>query len=123
MFRRRHFLLAACATLLTAAPATAGMPAPLPLEPEEVIRKVLRLDESALARLQAISFFLLGIVTAALVVRWLWNALQRDFPALPRLTFGKALAGVLLWGLLFVVVPTMISGARELMTPGAWQKQ
>jgi hypothetical protein len=30
--------------------------------------------------------------------------------------------GVLLWGLLFVIVLTMISGARELMTPGAWQK-
>jgi len=101
----------------------AGMPTPLPLEPDEVMRKVFRLDESALARLQAISFFLFGIVAAALIVRWLWNVLQRDFPALPRLTFGKALAGVLLWGLLFVVVLTMISGARELMTPGAWQKQ
>jgi hypothetical protein len=30
---------------------------------------------------------------------------------------------VLLWGLLFVIVLTMISGARELMTPGAWRKQ
>jgi hypothetical protein len=30
---------------------------------------------------------------------------------------------VILWGLLFVVVLTMISGARELMTPGAWRKQ
>src|SRR5262249_35186152 len=27
------------------------------------------------------------------------------------------------WGLLFVLVLTMISGARELMTPGAWEKQ
>jgi hypothetical protein len=30
---------------------------------------------------------------------------------------------VALWGLLFVLVLTMISGARELMTPGAWEKQ
>ncbi|MEX2173364.1 MAG: hypothetical protein WD872_03320 [Pirellulaceae bacterium] len=30
---------------------------------------------------------------------------------------------VALWGLLFVIVLTMISGARELMTPGAWEKQ
>jgi hypothetical protein len=30
---------------------------------------------------------------------------------------------VALWGLLFVLVLTMISGARELMTPGAWRKQ
>jgi hypothetical protein len=29
----------------------------------------------------------------------------------------------LLWGLLFVIVLAMISGARELMTPGAWQKR
>ena len=29
----------------------------------------------------------------------------------------------MLWGLSFVIVLTMISGARELMTPGAWQKQ
>src|SRR5262249_55804861 len=28
-----------------------------------------------------------------------------------------------LWGLLFLLVLTMISGARELMTPGAWEKQ
>jgi hypothetical protein len=26
------------------------------------------------------------------------------------------------WGLLFLVVLTMISGARELLTPGAWEK-
>lgn len=30
---------------------------------------------------------------------------------------------VVLWGLLFIVVLAMISGARELMTPGAWEKQ
>jgi len=41
---------------------------------------------------------------------------------LPRLSFGRALAGVILWGLLFFIVLTMISGARELMTPGAWKK-
>jgi hypothetical protein len=53
----------------------------------------------------------------------LWNSLQRDFPRLPRLSFSRALAGVVLWGLLFIIVLTMISGARELMTPGAWQRQ
>jgi hypothetical protein len=29
---------------------------------------------------------------------------------------------VTLWGLLFLLILTMISGARELMTPGAWEK-
>lgn len=81
------------------------------------------LSELGRLRLESISFFLLGLVVAAGVVRGLWNSLQRDFPRLPRLTFGKALTVVVLWGLLFVVVLTMISGARELMTPGAWQKQ
>jgi hypothetical protein len=94
------------------------MPAPLPSNPEQV----LRLNDSAGARLQTISFFLAGLLLCAAVVRWLWNYLQRDFPGLPRLSYGKALAGVLLWGLLFVIVLTMISGARELMTPGAWRK-
>src|SRR5262249_48621361 len=42
---------------------------------------------------------------------------------LPRLSYGKALGLVSLWGLLFVLVLTMISGARELMTPGAWKKE
>jgi hypothetical protein len=98
------------------------MASPLPTEPEEY-RKVLRLDSSAGERLQAISFFVLGLLLCAAAVRWLWNSLQRDFPALPRLGYGRALAGVLLWGLLFVVVLTMIAGARELMTPGAWRKQ
>jgi hypothetical protein len=32
------------------------------------------------------------------------------------------LAVVLLWGLALAVVLTMIAGARELLTPGAWQK-
>jgi hypothetical protein len=116
-------ILALCCLLLLALPAPAGMPSPLPTEPEYVVRKVLRLDDTPLKRLQAISFFLLVFVLSAVVVRWLWNYFQRDFPKLPRLSFGKALAGVFLWGLLFVVVLTMISGARELMTPGAWKKQ
>ena len=49
--------------------------------------------------------------------------MQRDFPKLPRLTFFKACGVVLMWGLLSIIVLTMISGARELMTPGAWVKQ
>jgi hypothetical protein len=101
--------------------ATAGMPSPLPTDVERYL--VWRVNDSILGRVQAISFFLLALLICTAVVRWLWNALQKDFPLLPRLSYGKALAGVLLWGLLFIIVLTMISGARELMTPGAWQKQ
>ena len=107
--------------LLLAVPASAlaGMPAPLPVEPE----RITRLGDSPIARLQTISFFLLAFFLSAFAVRVVWNYLQRDFPILPRLSYGRAVVGVLLVGLLFVVVLTMISGARELMTPGAWRKQ
>src|SRR5262249_45662747 len=98
---------------------TAGMPSPLPEHPDQV----LRLTEPVVMRLQTISFFLAGLLVCAAVVRWLWNGLCKDFPKLPRLTYLRALGAVLLWGLLFVIVLTMISGARELMTPGAWKKQ
>ncbi len=97
----------------------AGMGTPLPTD----TAFVRRLNDSVLFRLQAISFFLAVLSLCALAVQRLWNLLRRDFPRLPRLSYGKALAGVFLWGLLFVIVLAMISGARELMTPGAWQKQ
>ena len=45
------------------------------------------------------------------------------FPNLPKLNFWRALGLTVLWGLLFMVVLTMISGGRELMTPGAWDRQ
>jgi hypothetical protein len=41
----------------------------------------------------------------------------------PWISYPKALGVVVLWGLLFSVVLAMISGARELMTPGAWEQQ
>lgn len=98
--------------------ALAGMPSALP----EDFETVLRLRESPHQRFQAISFFLMGIFVSTLVVQFLWNFVAKDFPRLPRLTFFRALSVVFLWGLLFVIVLTMISGARELMTPGAWKK-
>lgn len=73
-------------------------------------------------RLSTISFFLLLVVLSAIGIRFLWNSVRRDFQKLPVMSFRGALTGVLLWGLVFVVVLTMISGARELMTPGAWVK-
>ena len=96
----------------------AGMPVILP----EDLPTFLRLNDEPHQRLQAISFFLLGIAATAFAVKLLWNTLARDIPALPRLSLSKAFSVVVLSGLMFVVVLTMISGARELMTPGAWQK-
>jgi len=73
--------------------------------------------------LQGISFFVAGLLLSAWVVKGLWGVLRKDLAWLPPLGYGRALSLVVLWGLLFVVVLTMISGARELMTPGAWKKQ
>jgi hypothetical protein len=83
----------------------------------------ITLTDVARLRIQTISFFLAGFLLSAWVIQLLWNRLGKDFTFLPRLSYGKAVGVVVLWGLLFLLVLTMISGARELMTPGAWEKQ
>ncbi|HEX4795282.1 MAG TPA: hypothetical protein VH370_15915 [Humisphaera sp.] len=85
------------------------MPAPF------VLRDVPRM------RIETISFFLLLFFGSAKLIQWIWNGLRSSFAGLPRLSYGKSLGLTFLWGMLFMVVLTMISGARELMTPGAWE--
>jgi hypothetical protein len=113
ILKRFHLLfrtILALLLVLAAAPtARAGMPAPFVL------------TERAAARFDTLSFFLLVFVLSALAIRFLWNALARDISVLPRLSYLGALAFTFLWGLLFILVLTMISGARELLTPGAWE--
>jgi hypothetical protein len=82
----------------------------------------ITLTDLARMRVQTISFFLVCFLASSWAIQRIWNSLARDFRRLPRLSYGKALGLVTLWGLLFVLVLTMISGARELMTPGAWKK-
>lgn len=119
----RPRMVALLAGLLLAAAwppsAWAGMASPLPSD----VLRTLRLTESAHARFQAISFFLVVLLGSALVVRWMWNRLAQDSARLPRLSYAKSLAVVTLWGLGVLVVLTMIAATRELMTPGVWQKQ
>jgi hypothetical protein len=74
-------------------------------------------------RVQAISFFLLVLLLSPLAACWLWNSLGRDFPRLPRISYAKSLVLVAIWGLLSLVVLTMIATTREMMTPGSWRKQ
>lgn len=100
------------------AAAIAGMPAPLPVDP----KRTFRLTDLAALRLQSISFFILLFFLSAFSLWLIWKWLRKDFPVLPRLSFPRAVAAVFLWGLLFVIVLAMISGARELMTPGAWKR-
>ncbi len=80
-------------------------------------------SDIAAMRLEAISFFALVFLLSASAVWRIWNSLRKDFPRLPHLRFRAAIGLVTIWGLAFLLVLTMISGARELMTPGAWKKQ
>ena len=84
---------------------------------------VFTLTDMARLRLESLSFFIVAFLLIALAVKALWNHLAKAIPSWPRLGYSRALAMVFLSGLLFYVVLTMISGARELLTPGAWEKQ
>ncbi len=101
-FRTMSWLL-----LGLASPVWAGMPQ-------------VMLHEVARWRLQSFSMFLLAFLGAAFVFQRIWLAARSDFPKLPPLSFKGALGVLGVWGLLVLVVLTMISGARELLTPGAW---
>ncbi len=94
------------------------MPSALP----EDIGTVLRLYDGIAARLQAISFLFVVFIIAVLGVYILWNFIAKDSGRLPRIDLLRSVALVILWGALFTIVLTMISGARELLTPGAWMK-
>lgn len=84
---------------------------------------VITLTDMAKSRLDALSFFLALYFLIALLVKLAWNQLATAFSNMPRLDYRRALGLVFVTGLLFYVVLTMISGARELLTPGAWEKQ
>lgn len=81
------------------------------------------LTDIAEARIEVISFFIFGYLALTFVVKFLWNRLAKGIPAIPVINFRKALCLMLVSGLFMYVILTMISGARELMTPGAWEKQ
>ena len=80
------------------------------------------LTKSAAARLDVVSFFIVIFLLCTWLTKWAWNVLAASFPAIPRIGFKQALALMLVSSLFLYVVLTMISGARELMTPGAWVK-
>lgn len=105
-----RFALGGTLVLGIAAPARAGMPS-----------VDLILTELGKRRAEEMSFFLVVFLLSAWGVQGLWNFTRRDVPQLPRLSYRGAVAAVALWGLAMVVVLTMISGARELMTPAAWE--
>ena len=102
----------------------AGMPAPLPTNlTKENLPHFDALDSIIDSRLQGLSFFLLLFLLCAWAFQWVWNWSRTDSSRLSKLTFRQALVLIFGWGMASLVVLTMISGARELMTPGAWQQQ
>lgn len=122
---RTRIVLAAILMAGIGGPALAGMPALLPSDwTADKPSAYLETNSPVIGwQVQALSFFLASLFVGAFAVQWLWNHARRDFPVLPQISYRRSLSLVVLWGLLFVVVLTMISGARELMTPGAWRKQ
>lgn len=84
--------------------------------------RVLSLSNMTRQRLEAISFFVVVVLAGSWIVQRIWNSLRCDFPRLPRLSFARALGIVVLWGVAFLFVLLLITGARELLTPGAWVK-
>ena len=84
---------------------------------------VYDLNDVVRLRLQEISFFAVMLAVSGLIVRVLWNVIARSVPALPKLPYKQAMALTLVLSLGVMLVLTMISGARELLTPGAWRRQ
>jgi hypothetical protein len=84
---------------------------------------VYDLTDVARLRLEDISFFAFLLIGAAIAVRFLWNMMAKDFPRFPRLTFSKALCLTGILSLFMLLILVMISGAREILTPGAWHRQ
>ena len=76
----------------------------------------------AQARLQVLSFFLILYLALAFIYQRIWNSLAKEFQKLPQIRYRGALGALIVCGLFIYVVLTMISGARELMTPGAWAR-
>ena len=74
-------------------------------------------------RLQELSFFLLLFLICTLLFRGLWNVVAKDLSWMPRLSWKQAGGLSLLLGALMLLVLTMISGIREVLTPEAWRKQ
>lgn len=80
------------------------------------------LTDLARVRLEVISFFLACLLLLGWGFKVAWNVLAREVGTLPRLRYRGALGLMVVACVLLGLVLTMITGARELMTPGAWVK-
>lgn len=74
-------------------------------------------------RLQEVSFFLLLLFVGAFLIKVLWNYAVKGFSFLPRLKYLQSFCLSILFGLFTMLILTMISGIREVLTPEAWRRQ
>ena len=84
---------------------------------------VFTLKDVAKTRIEVLSFFIVGYLLMAWGVKGMWNNLAKSFEKMPKLNYRRALCLSMVSGLFLYVVLTMISGAREVLTPGAWEKR
>ncbi|WP_372371414.1 hypothetical protein [Candidatus Uabimicrobium sp. HlEnr_7] len=107
---KKNFFIVCCIALFLESPLYAGMPA-------------IRLGYLSSLRVEALSFFLFIFLVATWIFKSLWNKVLIEIVNLPKVTYKRALGIMILWAMVFNLILTMISGARELMTPGAWVSQ
>lgn len=81
------------------------------------------LDDVVRLRIEDISFFAVLLLVSGLGIRLLWNHVANGLPILPRLSYTRALCLTGILSLVMLLVLSMISGARELLTPGVWRRQ
>jgi hypothetical protein len=74
-------------------------------------------------RIEDVSFFAFLLLACALGVKLVWNYVAKGMPALPRISFLRSLCVTGVLSLMMLLVLSMISGARELLTPGVWRRQ
>lgn len=84
---------------------------------------VYDLNDVVRLRIEDISFFAVLLLVSGLGIRFLWNHVAKGLPILPRLSYSRALCLTGLLSLFMLLVLSMISGARELLTPGVWRRQ
>src|SRR5947209_14770527 len=93
-------------SLLAAGECHAGMPS-------FTLREIYQL------RFQELSFFIFLLLVSAFLFQLTWNYAVKGIQAIPKLNYWRALSLSLVFGLGMLVVLTIISGVREILTPAA----
>jgi hypothetical protein len=106
----RRGLVICFVTVASAATARAGMTA-------------YDLNDLVRLRLEDISFFALLLVGCSVCIKLIWNYVAKGIPQWPRISFGRSFALTFILSLTMLLVLSMISGARELLTPNVWRRQ